>query len=226
MAIEESFVFIIDHDESSRLSIYSLIQTLGLKTKSFRHPKEFLESYEQDWMGCIISDIRMPEMGGLELQQELAVKEIELPIIFVTAHGDIPAAVSAMKSGAFDFLEKPFRPQYLLERVQQAIRYNQRYLAKRRIDSLILKRFELLTERELEVMRSVVAGKPNKVIAQEMMLSQKTVEFHRCHVMAKMGAKSVADLVRFEMISMQARRYPRFTQGNSAWSMQGVSSIQ
>lgn len=195
-------VFIVDDDEAVRDSLEMLMESVGLHTEVFASAQQFLDSFEQDRSGCLVLDIRMPGMSGLELQSVLNERRAMLPLIFITGHGDVPMAVQAIRGGAHDFIQKPFREQELLDRVQQVLAadlHNRDVLYQKRD---ILQRLSALTAREREVLELVVAGKANKVIAIDLGLSQRTVEIHRAHVMDKMQTKALAQLVRM-MISVE-----------------------
>jgi two-component system response regulator FixJ len=192
-------VYVVDDDDGMRRALALLLNTVGYKTAAFASPKEFLEKFKIDTAGCLVLDIRMPGMSGLELQQHLNRIGSMLPVIFITGHGDVPMAVQAMKEGAFEFVQKPFRDQDLLDRVNHALeqdRQNRSHLALR---ADVLQRFESLTPREKQVMQLVVDGAANKVIAIDLALSERTVEIHRAKVMEKMDARSVAHLVKLQM---------------------------
>jgi two-component system, LuxR family, response regulator FixJ len=196
MRQEPATVFIVDDDEAVCGSIKLLLKTLGLATQAFASAQEFLATFDEGRAGCLVLDIRMPGMSGLELQEELNARGAMLPIIFITGHGDVPMAVEAMQRGAMDFLQKPFRDQDLLDRITKALekdRAGRDMLGNR---ERIGMRIATLTPREREVMALVTQGKANKVIAADLNLSQRTVEIHRAHVMEKMGANSLAHLVR------------------------------
>jgi FixJ family two-component response regulator len=191
-----STVFIVDDDEAVRSSIMFLLKTLGLRTEPFASAQEFLATFDATRGGCLVLDVRMPGMSGLQLQEELNARGALLPIIFITGHGDIPMAVEAMQHGAMDFLQKPFRDQELVDCITRALdkdRAGRQLLGDR---ERIRARLAQLTPREREVMTLVTHGKANKVIAADLNLSQRTVEIHRAHVMEKMGANSLAHLVR------------------------------
>jgi two-component system response regulator FixJ len=192
-------VHVVDDDDGMRRALTLLLSTVGYKTATFASPKEFLGSFKPDTAGCLVLDIRMPGMSGLELQQHLNRMGSMLPVIFITGHGDVPMAVQAMKEGAFEFIQKPFRDQDLLDRINHALEQDKanRSTLARRAD--VLHRFESLTPREKQVMQLVVDGAANKVIAIDLGLSERTVEIHRAKVMEKMGARSVAHLVRLQM---------------------------
>jgi two-component system response regulator FixJ len=192
-------VFIVDDDEAVRSSLRLLIKSVGLSPTALGSAREFLEKYDPAQPGCLVLDVRMPEMSGLELQEQLNRQGAVIPVIFITGHGDVPMAVEAMQAGACDFLQKPFRDQDLIDRIQRALekdRANRAVLGER---SLIRERLESLTPREREVLEMVSSGKPNKIMAADLGVSQRTVEIHRARVMEKMGASSLAQLVRMVM---------------------------
>jgi len=192
-------VYIVDDDDGMRRALTLLLSTVGFDTAAYARPSEFLANLEADRPGCLVLDIRMPEMSGLELQQQLNRSGCMLPVIFITGHGDVPMAVQAMKAGAFEFIQKPFRDQDLLDRINHALRHDaesRRHIAHR---ADVLRRLETLTPRERQVMDLVVDGSANKVIAIDLGLSERTVEIHRAKVMEKMAARSVAHLVKLRM---------------------------
>ena len=189
-------VFLVDDDEAVRDSLALLMKSVALTSRSFASAGDFLAAYDPDSPGCLILDIRMPGMSGMELQQKLLDMRAKLPIIFITGHGDIPMAVEAMQRGAVDFIPKPFRDDELLDRINKALesdRKNRDSLVEREV---IEERIEKLTPREKQVLELVVQGKANKVIAGDLEVSQRTVEIHRARVMEKMQVRSVAQLVR------------------------------
>lgn len=189
-------VFVVDDDEAVRNSLRLLLKAVGLPTELFRSADEYLASFDNTRAGCLVLDIRMPGMSGLELQEELNRREAILPIIFISGHGDIPMAVEAMQRGALDFLQKPFRDQDLLDRINRAIEKDRTGRALLGNRESIRARIASLTPREQEILTMVTQGKANKIIAADLELSQRTVEIHRAHVMEKMGANSLAHLVR------------------------------
>lgn len=189
-------VYIVDDDEAVRGSLLLLMKSVRLPARAFGGAQEFLAVFDPGLSGCLVLDIRMPGMGGLELQQELNVRGSILPIIFVTGHGDVPLAVEAMQQGAMDFIQKPFRDDDLIDRIHKALekdRAGRELLGNR---ERIRTRLARLTPREREVLALVTQGKANKVVAADLDLSERTVEIHRAHVMQKMAANSLAHLVR------------------------------
>ena len=196
MSGDDSIVYIVDDDPSMREALTRLLGTVGLRGKAFKTPQEFLRSDRSDAPSCLVLDVRLPGLSGLDLQRELVNTDPPIQIVFITAHGDIPMTVQALKAGAVDFLTKPFRDQELLDAVQRAI---DRDRARRhhRADLAELRgRYESLTQREREVMTLVVSGRLNKQIAAELHTSEATVKAHRAQLMRKMEADSVARLVR------------------------------
>jgi len=191
----DAIVFIVDDDEAVRQSTAWLVESIGLKVTTFTSADEFLKNYKNE-QGCVVMDVRMPGMSGLEAQEEMKNRGITLPLIFITGHGDVPMAVRALKRGAFDFIEKPFNDQLLLDSVQKGLKMNNQAMESLVRNELIDKRIATLTPREKEVMIRVTEGKPNKVIAHELSVSIKTVEVHRARMMEKMAASSVAELVK------------------------------
>ena len=195
----ESTVYIVDDDQAIRHAMELLMRSVGLEYEIFHSGDDFLQGYSNDRAGCLVLDIRMPGLGGLELQEKLNELGSTLPVIFITGHGDVPMAVEAMQKGAVDFIQKPFRDQELLDRIGEALKTDQERRSAREEKAEVQGRIEKLTNRERQVLDLVVTGKPNKVIAYELGVSQRTVEIHRARVMEKMQAKSLADLVRMHM---------------------------
>ncbi|HVP34844.1 MAG TPA: response regulator transcription factor [Steroidobacteraceae bacterium] len=192
-------VFVVDDDEGVRNSLRFLLKSVGLTTRTLDSASEFLEAYKASQPGCLVLDVRMPGMSGLELQQQLNLRGAVIPVIFITGHGDIPMAVEAMQQGAFDFLQKPFRDQDLIDRIQRALERDAKNRAALDQHAKIRERLESLTPREREVLALMTRGKPNKIMAAELGVSQRTVEIHRARVMEKSGATSLAQLVRMVM---------------------------
>jgi two-component system, LuxR family, response regulator FixJ len=195
----QALVFVVDDDEAVRSSTKLLLKSVGLPAVTYASAQEFLDNYDPMQPGCVVLDVRMPLMSGLELQQLLNIRGAIIPVIFITGHGDIPMAVEAMQHGAFDFLQKPFRDQDLLDRVQKALEKDRVNRVQLREKTRIQERRESLTPREREILELMTRGKPNKVMAADLGVSQRTVEIHRARVMEKMGASSLAQLVRMVM---------------------------
>ena len=191
-----SIVFVIDDDPSVRDALKSLIRSVGLEVELFASTQEFLGRAQPDAPACLVLDVRLPGKSGLEFQRDLAEAGVHVPIIFITAHGDIPMSVRAMKAGAVEFLTKPFRDQDLLDAIQVALDRDQARYQREMEVATLRKRVASLTPREREVLPLVVAGHPNKQIAAELGTSETTVKVHRSQLMRKMAADSVADLVR------------------------------
>jgi two-component system, LuxR family, response regulator FixJ len=197
-------VFVVDDDEGVRNSLRFLLKSVGIASRTMGSAKEFLDTYHPDQPGCLVLDVRMPAMSGIELQQQLNLRGAVIPVIFITGHGDVPMAVAAMQQGAFDFLQKPFRDQDLIDRIQRALERDSRNRAALSQHAKIRERLESLTPRERQVMSLMTGGMPNKVMAAELGVSQRTVEIHRARVMEKSGAASLAQLVRM-VIDVEAR---------------------
>ena len=175
------------------------MESNGIAVRTFASAAGFIESYRQDAPGCLVLDLRLPGMSGLELQEYLKQKRVEIPIVFVTGHGDIATAVSALKGGAVDFIQKPFSYREVVSIIEKAFQRDAEIRDRRNRRALTAGRLAALTEREREVLRRVIEGKQNKIIAAELDISMKTVEFHRSKVMEKMGANSVAELVQLTL---------------------------
>ena len=189
-------VVVVDDDEAVRASLRLLMKSVGLAVETHASAGEFLAAYNAAQPGCLVLDVRMPGMSGLELQEQLNLKGAIIPVIFVTGHGDVPMAVEAMQHGAFDFLQKPFRDQDLLDRIQRALARDRENRAQLLQKDQIRTRLESLTPREKEVLALMTRGRPNKLMAADLGLSQRTIEIHRARVMDKMQARSLSELVR------------------------------
>ena len=192
-------IFVVDDDEAMRDSMSWLLEGEGYQVICFDSAASYLKARRDDMRGCIVLDVRMPEMSGLELHEKLDALGSQLPIIFVTGHGDVPMAVAALQRGACDFIEKPFHNEALLSRIERALELDKEISSRRQRDDAISHRLKQLTQRESEVMRLVVIGKLNKQIADELDISMKTVEAHRARVMEKMGVRTLAELVKAVM---------------------------
>jgi FixJ family two-component response regulator len=192
----EAVVFVVEDDAAARSAMQSLLQSVGLRVETFGSASEFLQRGTPDGPCCLVLDVRLPGMSGIELQRNLTSTGVNIPIIFITGHGDIPMSVEAMKAGAMEFLTKPFRGQELLDAIHNAIERNRatRQDEAKRVD--LRRRVDTLTPREREVMQRVIAGLLNKQIAAELGASERTIKIHRANVMRKMGAESLPDLVR------------------------------
>jgi FixJ family two-component response regulator len=196
MTDPDSIVFIVDDDPSVRRSSERLIRSAGLKVQTFASAKEFLKNARFEGPACLVLDVRMPGLSGIDLQRELTQAGIHIPIIFITGHGDIPMSVRAMKAGAVEFLTKPFRSRSLLDAVHAAIERDRSAHKERSETGELRQRYEQLTPREREVMALVATGLLNKQVAGELATTERTIKFHRAHIMQKMRAESLADLVR------------------------------
>jgi FixJ family two-component response regulator len=192
--LSSPIIFIVDDDEDMRLSMRRILKTVDLRAELFARAQDFLQTSIPDVPSCLVLDVRLPGMGGLEVQQKLIEAGINIPIIFITAHGDIPMSVKAMKSGAFEFLTKPFRPQEFLDAIQQALERDQQSRLQRNVMAELQERYKGLTARERKVMDLVVSGMQTKQIASALGTSEITVAVHRGRVMHKMQAGSPAEL--------------------------------
>jgi RNA polymerase sigma factor (sigma-70 family) len=205
MEASEPTVFVVDDEPSIRDSLQRLIESVALRVETYGSASEFLEAYRPDTPGCLVLDVRMPGISGLDLQDRLAERKIDIPIIFMTAYGDVPMAVRALKAGALEFLQKPFNHQELLDCIQEALEQDADTRRHREQQDEAAARFAKLTARERQVLEMVVAGKPNREIAAALGLSAKTIEVHRAHLMRKLHANSTADVVRLYMTYHHAK---------------------
>ncbi len=194
--LEDALICVVDDDEALRRSLVFLLESVGWRVETYASAEAFLAAYRPGMSGCLVLDIRMPSMSGLELQHVLKARGITLPVIFITGHGDVPLAVQAMKLGASDFIEKPFKDQALLDAVAQAVRRCREALAEEQQRDEAQAALARLSPREREVARLLARGLPNKLVARELDISEKTVHIHRQHVMDKTGVGSAAELAR------------------------------
>lgn len=197
---EGPIIYIVDDNDDIRETLELLFESVDLCAESFGSAGEFLDAYPKGQPGCLIADVRMPGMSGLELQEEMAKRSIDLPVIIITGYGDVEMAVNAMKAGAADFIEKPYKEQELLDRVHKAISQNAEKRQESNEEKKAREGLAQLTPRERQVLEYIVDGEPNKRIAHNLGLSEKTIEFHRSNIMKKLEAKSLAELVRKTMI--------------------------
>lgn len=196
-------VFVVDDDEAVRRALKFLLRTAGHAVEVFPSATTFLESYHPDRRGCLLLDVRMPQMTGLELQHELNSRGWRIPAIFITGHGTVPIAIAAMKAGAFDFIEKPLRDDALLESVDRALGWDETRREERLELAVLKTQAALLTPREREVLELVAMGEPNKVIARRLGISYRTVEQHRSHILEKMRARTISELIRMAILLEQ-----------------------
>ena len=193
-------VFIVDDDAGVRKGLSFLLRAAGYTVEAFPSAQSFLEDYDPRWGGCLLLDVQMPRMSGVELQQQLNVRGWRIPVIFITGHGTVSLAIAAIKGGAFDFVEKPLREEALLDCIERALNWHDTAHEERLERAQLEARAALLTEREREVLDLVAAGEPNKIIARHLGISFRTVELHRAHIIEKLQARSLSDLIRMAII--------------------------
>jgi FixJ family two-component response regulator len=193
-------VFVVDDDAAVRQGLRFMLRAAGYSVEAFPSARSFLEDYDPRRGGCLLLDVQMPQLSGFELQQQLNLRGWRIPVIFITGHGTVLQAIAAVKAGAFDFIEKPLREDTLLESIERALHWNDRAYEERLERASLRVRAALLTPREREVFELVVAGEPNKVIGRHLGISFRTVELHRAHIVEKLQARSVSDLIRMGMI--------------------------
>jgi len=197
----EATVFVVDDDPDVRAGIRDLIQSLDMKIETYASGREFLDAYDPSRPGCLVLDIRMPDLSGVQIQSEFAEKDIDIPIIFITGHGDVPMAVRAMQNGAIDFLEKPFREQVLLDRIHQAISKDQQTRRQKAEFKDVQARYAMLTPKARVVMNLAVLGKSSRRIAAELGLSPKTIHFHLARILDTMQVDTTVELARLAITS-------------------------
>lgn len=193
-------VFVVDDDAAVREGLRFMLRAAGYSVAAFPSARAFLDAYDPHRGGCLVLDVQMPRMTGLELQQDLNLRGWRIPVIFITGHGTVPLAIAAMKAGAFDFIEKPLREDALLDSIERALHWNDRAYEERLERAALQARADLLTPREREVFDLVATGEPNKVIGQRLGISFRTVELHRAHVSEKLQARGLSDLIRMGII--------------------------
>ena len=202
---DKAQVFIVDDDSSVRESLRWLIESVQLQVQCFSSAQEFLDGYKNQQTGCVVLDVRMPGVSGLDLQEELRQQGFVLPVIIITGHADVPMAVRAFKSGVFDFIEKPFNDQHLIDRIQQAIEKSRSEKVNIQRRQEARDRLQKLSSREIQVLDCIVSGCSNKTMARDLDISVKTIETHRANLMAKMEAGSVSELVRIALLAERGK---------------------
>lgn len=223
--ISDPIVYIVDDDDGIRDALKELITTIGIPVKSYDTVRSFLNDYSPSLPGCLVLDVRLPEISGLELQEHFNRTKVNLPIIFVTGHSNVKIAVRSMKAGAIDFIEKPFDDQILLDSIQKALEIDRLKRSEQQHHSNILQRINCLSPREEEVLKSLIQGKSNKTIANEMLLSTKTIETHRAHIMRKLGVKSMAGLMWIAIQSGVYNEIPDQLPFESSQGLQNAYSL-
>jgi FixJ family two-component response regulator len=196
----DKVVFVVDDDAAVRQGLRFMLRAGGYSVEAFPSARSFLDDYDPRRGGCLLLDVQMPQISGLELQQRLNVRGWRIPVIFITGHGTVPLAIAAMKAGAFDFIEKPLREEALLDSIERALHWNDRAYEERLERATLETRVGLLTPREREVFELVAAGEPNKIIARHLAISFRTVELHRAHISEKLQARNLSDLIRMGII--------------------------
>jgi two-component system, LuxR family, response regulator FixJ len=198
--MSDKTVFVVDDDAAVRQGLRFMLRAAGYFVEALPSARSFLEGYDPRRGGCLLLDVQMPGISGFELQQRLNVRGWRIPVIFITGHGTVPQAIAAVKAGAFDFIEKPLREDTLLDAIERALHWNDRAYEERLERASVQARAALLTPREGEVFKLIVAGEPNKVIARHLGISFRTVELHRAHIVEKLQARSLSDLIRMGVI--------------------------
>ena len=201
---DKATIFVVDDDQGFRDSLAALLRASGMRVQTYASAQAFLEAYEPSRLGCLLLDVRMPGISGLDLQERLAARGAKLPIILMTTYGDVPTAVKAMQAGAINFIEKPIREEALLESLRRALQQGERLHKEREYVGRVRALIDRLTPREREVLRMLVAGKANKVIAAELGISERTVEIHRQRVRKKLEARSLSQVVRMALVAGSA----------------------
>ena len=217
MKLQEAMVYVVEDDLALQKAVASLLKSVGLKTKAFSSAAKFLEATLEDLPRCLLLDIRLPDLSGMELQRRLSAIEESLPIVFITGHGDIRMSVQAMRAGAVDFLTKPFEPQELIDAVQRALERSRSRITRTAELQETKRRYALLTKRELQLLPLLVAGGTNREFAQQIGTSENTIKVHRSHIMRKMGASSLPELIRF---------VDRLNSSNQALALEGSMAAQ
>lgn len=201
MNFHEPTVYVVDDDDAVREALGALLESINLNHRGFASSEAFLEAADRNMRGCLLLDVRMPGMSGLELQRKLQELEVAMPVIIITGHGDVPMAVRAMKAGATDFIEKPFNEQYLLDRIQACLKEDHAEWQSRQVQNEAVARFDLLTPREKMVMELIAAGSHTKKIAAQLEIQDRTVDVHRFNIMRKVGVRTLAELLHLWTIA-------------------------